>query len=260
MSVTRIWDRAASMPVPANGRARPEIAALGIELPTVPELFTFMRDAELRFSTLRMSIAERSWTTRGEELATHDVMLRHPGQAQVLTAYPERGVAGHYEVWLTDGTTVHGYVAERKVGTRRPVRPVVRGTDGTDLPGTSRVYHPVTPLQAESLPDLFIHPAGYCQNVLGTGRCRVTGTTDVAGREAITLECEHPRTIELVADRPDFNIRIAVDRMDGVILHLEESLGGHATRDAIVTSYQPDAVLPPSAFAFKFPSDTTFIY
>jgi len=39
----------------------------------------------------------------------------------------------------------------------------------------------------ESLPELFVHPAGFCQNVLATGICRVTGTSDVAGRAAIVL-------------------------------------------------------------------------
>jgi outer membrane lipoprotein-sorting protein len=140
------------------------------------------------------------------------------------------------------------------------VRPIVRGTDGADLPGTSRVYRSRTSLQMESLPELFIHPAGYCQNVLGTGSCRVTGMTTIAGREALVLECEHPRTIEVVADRPDFTVRIAVDRLDGVVLRLEESVGGQVTRDAVVTSYQPNATLPPSAFDFTFPADTTFIY
>ena len=88
----------------------------------------------------------------------------------------------------------------------------------------------------------------------------MTGTTTVAGREAVVLECEHPRTVEVVADRPDFMVRIAVDRLDGVILRLEESIGGQVTRDAVVTSYQPNAPLPPDAFEFTFPSDTTFIY
>jgi hypothetical protein len=112
----------------------------------------------------------------------------------------------------------------------------------------------------ESLPELFIHPAGYCQNVLATGDCRVAGTTTVAGREAIVLECAHPRTVEVVADRPDFHVRIAVDRADGVILRLAESVGERLTRDAMVTLYDPDSPLPPSAFEFAFPSDTTFIY
>ena len=259
MSAPRVWDRAGSLPVPAAGPVRPEVAALRDELPSVADLFTFMRDAELRFGTLRMRIEERAWTARGEELGVIEVALEHPGKARVTTSFPAQGI-GAYELWLSDGTTVRGYASGRKVGTKRPARPVVRGTDGKDLPGASRVYFPVTPLQMESLPELFIHPAGYCQNVLATGSCRVTGTTTVAGREAVVLECDHPRTVEVVADRPDFSVRIAVDRLDGTILRLEESIGGRVTRDAAVTSYQPNATLLPDTFEFTFPSDTTFIY
>ena len=261
MSAIPTWDRAGSLPVPTSDRARPEMAALRGELPSVDDLFTFMRDAELRFDTLRMRIEEHAWNTRGEEVSVVEVTLRHPGEVRIQTSIPARGTAANYELWLSDGQTVRTYVAERHVGTRRPARPIVRGVaDGPDLPGRSRIFVPVTPLQAESLPELFIHPAGYCQNVLGTGSCLVTGTTEVAGREAIVLECEHPRTIEIAADRSDFRIRIAVDRADGVILRLEESIAGQVTRDAVVTSYAPNAALPPSAFAFAFPSDTTFIY
>ena len=260
MSDTRAWDRAGSLIVPVNGQARPEVAALPDGYPTVSDLFTFMRDAELRFGTLRMRIEEHAWTARGEEISVADLVLRHPGQVKVLTSYPAGGTAGGYEVWASDGATVRTYVSARTLGTKRPARPVVRGTDGRDLPGSSRVYLPVTALQAESLPELFIHPAGYCQNVLGTGTCRVTGTTAVAGREAIILECDHPRTIEIAADRPDFSVRISVDRLDGVILRIEESIGGRITRDAFVTAYAPDAPLPPSALEFAFPGDTVFLY
>ena len=84
--------------------------------------------------------------------------------------------------------------------------------------------------------------------------------TGFAGREAIVLECDHPRTVEVAADRPDFAIRVAVDRADGVILRLEESIGGRVTRDAVVTTYDPDVALPPSAFAFTFPAGTTPLY
>jgi len=259
MSATRSWDRAASLPVPASGQVRPEVAALGAELPSVADLFTFMRDAERRFETLRMRIEERAVTARGDEVGLVDVTLRHPGEARILTSWPEQGMDA-YELWLTDGEMVRTFVAGRRTGTRRPVRTGVRGMDNQDLPGSSRTYAAVTPLQTESLPELFIHPAGYCQNVLATGTCRVTGLTSVAGREAIVLECDHPRTIEVAADRPDFAVQIAVDRLDGVILRLEESIGGQVTRDAIVTSYQPNATLPPAAFEFEFPADTTLIY
>ena len=55
------------------------------------------------------------------------------------------------------------------------------------MPGSARVYEPLTPLPLETLPELFIHPAGYCQNVLATGRTWISGTDVVAGREAIDL-------------------------------------------------------------------------
>jgi outer membrane lipoprotein-sorting protein len=262
MSATPAWDRAASLPVPAGDRPQPEVVALRGGLPSVESLFTFMRDAELRFGTLRMRIEERAFTARGEDLTVVEVSLRHPGQARIQTSMPALDTASNYEIWLSDGKTVQSYAATHKVGTRRPVRPMVRGVSGADgdLPGMSTVYTALTPLLMESLPELFVHPAGFCQNVLATGDCRVTGTADVAGRAAIVLECGHPRTVERVASRPDYRIVICVDRADGVILRLEESMGGEVTRDAIVTSYEPDAVLPPSTFAFAFPPDTTFIY
>ena len=260
MSATPAWDRAAALPVPTGARARPEIAAIRDALPTVEELFTFMRDAELRFEALRMRIEEHTATSRGDEVANIEVMLRHPGEARILTSLPALGTAGSYDVWISDGTTVRTFTASRRLGTRRPVRAAVRGLEDGDIPGSSRVYVPLTALQAETLPELFVHPAGYCQNVLATGDCRIAGTTEVAGREAVVVECDHPRTIERVADRPDFSIRIAVDRRDGVILRLEESMGDRVTRDAIVTSYAPDALLPPGSFDFTFPSDTIFIY
>ena len=260
MSASTSWDRAAALPVPTGDHPRPEITTLADGMPSIDALFTFMRDAELRFATLRMRIEEHAWNARGEEVSLIEITVRHPGNARILTSIPALGLTGSYDVWISDGATVRTFTASRKVGTRRPVRHGVRGLGDPDLPGTARVYVPVTSLQAESLADMFVHPAGYCQNVLATGACRITGTTLVTGREAIVVECDHPRTIEAAADRPDFRVRVAVDRRDGVILRLEESMGDQPTRDAVVTSYEPDAVLPPGAFAFNFPSDTVFIY
>jgi hypothetical protein len=82
----------------------------------------------------------------------------------------------------------------------------------------------------------------------------------VSGREAILLECDHPRTTELAGDRPDFHISIAADRDTGVILRLVETIGGVVTRHAEVVELSPDAPLPASAFAFVFPSGTTMLY
>ena len=112
----------------------------------------------------------------------------------------------------------------------------------------------------ETLPDTFVHPAGYCQNVLATGRCSVVESAGMLGRETVGIVCLHPRTIELAADRPDFRIDLTVDRTTGVILRLTESVGGDVTRLAEVTELSPDAPLPPNAFDFAFPTGTTMLY
>jgi hypothetical protein len=124
----------------------------------------------------------------------------------------------------------------------------------------SRVYEPLTQLPMETLPDTFVHPAGYCQNVLSTGASWIAGTETILGRSALIIECDHPRTIEVVADREDFHIQVAVDRLDGVILRIVEAVGGDVTRRAEVVDYGPDAPILPTAFEFTFPSDTTMLY
>ena len=259
MTETRTWERAALVPASRGGRPRPELATLRRGVPDIAQLFTYMRDAELRFDTLRMRIEERTGTARGDNLVVTQVVLRHPGHARVTTSEPDRGIAGNFEVWISDGETVRTYSAPNKLGTERPVRHMVRGLD-KDFPGMSRVYWPLTPLPMETLPDLFVHPAGYCQNVLSTGRCHIPGTVEALGREALTLECDHPRTIEVSADRPDFRISIVVDRATGLIVRLIESIGGEVTRDAEVVDLAPDTPLPPNAFEFSFPSDTTMLF
>lgn len=254
------WSSAASLPVPVDGRPRAELTALAPGGFTVDELFTFMRDAELRFATLRMRIEERRATSLGEELRNIDVAIRHPGEARVTTSNPALGTAGNYELWISNGETIRTYSAPHRLGRQRPARPEVRGLDDSDLPGAARVYRPLTALPKETLPETFIHPAGYCQNVLATGRCRVAGTDTVSGREAILLECDHPRSVELAGDRPDHRIRMAIDRETGVITRLTESIGDRVTRHAEVVSLAPNASLPPATFDFAFPEGTTFIY
>jgi hypothetical protein len=260
MTETSLWDRASALPVRADGRRLPEIVALGATLPTLGELFDFMRDAELRFATLRLRVEERAQTARGEDLVTMEAVIRHPGDAKVTTTRGPSGPKAEYEIWISDGDLVRTYVSAHRLGTQRPVRNRPRGLDDPDLPGMSRVYEPVTPLPMETLPDTFVHPAGYCQNVLATGRSFVTGSAIVSGREAVLLECDHPRTTELPGDRPDFHISIAVDRDTGVILRLVESIGGAVTRHAEVVELQPDVTLPPAAFVFVFPTGTTMLF
>jgi outer membrane lipoprotein-sorting protein len=259
MTSTRLWDRAA-LPVPVDGRRLPKVAALTAGLPSVPELFEFMRDAELRFATLRMRILERVVNARGDDVTEIDVTLRHPGHAKVTTSRPGELLRGQYEIWISDGDLVRTYAAAHRLGTQRPIRNRPRGLADEDFPGTARVYEPVTALPMETLPDTFVHPAGFCQNVLATGICAVVGTELVTDREAILLTCDHPRTIEMAGDRPDHRLDIAVDRSTGVILRLAETIGGTVTRHALVTDLTPDAALPPAAFEFVFPSGTTMLY
>src|SRR5687767_8675255 len=104
---SRPWDRAALVPARADGqRRRAEIAVLRAGLPRVSDLFTFMRDAELRFETLRMRIEERTIGARGKHLVVMELALRHPGEARVTTSEPGLGTAGNYEIWISDGSTV----------------------------------------------------------------------------------------------------------------------------------------------------------
>jgi len=245
---------------PTDGSRAPELVALPPGLPSVADLFDFMRDAELRFSTLRMRIEERLWTAHGEQVMVSEVAMRHPGHARVATFEAGAGTAGNHELWISDGRTVRTYLGRDKRGTERPIRNRPRGLEDQDLPGRSKVYEPVTSLPTESLPELFVHPAGYCQNVLASGRTWISGTDVVAGREAITLVCDYPRAVEWVADRPDFKIELAVDRLEGLVLRLIESVGDEVTRVATVTALDVDAPLPPDAFEFEFPPGTTILY
>jgi len=260
MTPPPLWDRAAVIVAMPDGRRRPRVIALTGAQPTVNELFEFMRDAELRFITLRMRIVERSRTARGEETATLEVALRHPGHSKVTTTRGGQAGKADYEIWISDGDLVRTYAAAHRLGTQRPIRNRPRGLDDRDIPGASKVYEPLTALPMETLPDTFVHPAGLCQNVLTTGRVTVTGSDVVIGREAVLVECDHPRTTEVVADRPDFHISLAVDRETGVILRFVESVGGRVTRHAEVVDFVPDASLPPSALEFVFPTGTTMLY
>lgn len=259
MASTRLWDRAALVPV-RRGQPRVEIVALPPGLPTVAELFTFARDAERRFQTLKMRIEERVYGTRGEQLVVMDIALRHPGQVRVVTTEPSTRVKGSHELWISDGELIRTYSAAHSLGTSRPVRNRPRGLDPRQFPGSSTVYEPITSLPMETLAELFIHPAGYCQNVLSTGECWVSGTDRVAGREVIVVECDHPRAVEATVDRPDYHVQVAVDRLDGVISRLTESVGGEVTRVAEAVHLEPDAALPATTFEFEFPEGTTLLY
>ena len=259
MATTRLWDRAALVPV-RRGERRAEIVALPVGLPTVQELFTFARDAERRFETLKLRIEERSYGARGEQLVVMDIALRHPGHARVVTTEPSSRVKGSHELWISDGELIRTYSAGHGLGTTRPVRNRPRGLDPSQYPGWSTVYEPITSLPMETLAELFVHPAGYCQNVLATGRCWVSGTDKVAGREVVVVDCDHPRAVEATVDRPDYHVQVAIDRQEGVISRLIESVGDEVTRVAEAVYLEPDAALPATTFEFEFPEGTTLLY
>jgi hypothetical protein len=256
----RPWDGASRSPLARTGTRQPELVALPTELPTLGQLFTFARDAEQRFETLRLQIEERTFGARGEQRTLIDAVIRHPGTARVTTSDQARGTKGNFEVWVSDGETVQTFNGTTRVGTNRPVRRAIRGLESRDLPGSSTVYVPITDLPMETLPELFVHPAGFCQNVLATGDARIAGTVDHLGREQLVVESDHPRTVEVSADRPDHAFQVWFDRDTGIISRLVETIAGQITRDAIATVLEPDAALPPNAFLFTFPSDARMLF
>lgn len=260
MTQSARWHRALVPSTATDDLRLPRVAALTPGLPTTWDLFEFMRDAELRFETLRMRIVERTWTARGEDVTRIEVALRHVGQSKVTTTREGGGAKADYDIWISDGDQVRTYASAHRLGTERPIRNRPRGLHDRDFPGRSQVYEPLTALPVETLPDTFVHPAGFCQNVLSTGRSWIAGAELVTGREAVALECDHPRTTESAADRPDYHLSIAVDRETGVILRFSEAIGGQATREAEVVDFVPDAALPPSAFQFVFPTGTTMLF
>ena len=237
----------------------PEQATLPTTQPELDELFRFMAEAELRFETLRMRIVDRRITTHGDETETYDIWLGHPRRAKVVT---NRGgpIERDFDVWVSDGETVRTYDAKGNTATLRrlPARPV--GVTDPDLPSFARIYVPVTPLPPESLADTFVHPHGFCQNVLRSGVVYRRGTAELAGREAILLRCNHPRIAHVLTDRPDHWLEIGVDAQTGVILLLAEHVGDQLTRHAAVTSVAFDEPMPQGAFELHISADTRRLY
>jgi len=236
------------------------------ELPTLPstqpklaELFAFMAQAELRFESLRMRIVDRRMTTHGEETESYDVWLLHPGRAKVISS---RGAAMErdFDVWVADGDQVRTYDARAELATMRrlPIRPV--GVTDPELPDFAQVYMPVTTLPAETLADTFIHPNGFCRNVLGSGVVYRRGTASLAGREAILLRCDHPRVSHVLTDRPDHWLEVGVDVQTGVILLLAEHVGERLTRHAEVASMSIDEPITDEAFRLHVSAGTRTLY
>jgi hypothetical protein len=252
-----------SLPVPTAADAawrRPEVVAPPADAPGFDALFTFMRDAELRFGSLRMRIEDRVASSRGDETETLEVWLRHPGRAKVLIRTEGDGLGTGSRIWVGDGTLIQTYDARARAATSRPVRARPEGLDNADLPLFARVYQPRTQLPAESLADTFIHPSGYCRNVLQTGDLTLLGTTRLRDRETWLLRCDHPRRAEVLSDRPDRSIEVGVDRSSGLIVLLVERIGDNVSRRAEVTDLQLDAPIGDEAFTLHVPDDARRLY
>ena len=190
-----------------------------------------------------------------------DVLLRHPAHAKVTTSRPGAGA----------GARLRGLDLGRRprADVRRGPQARARSARCATGPAVSTTRtSPACPASTSRSPRCRWRPCPTRSSIRrATARtcsppavARSPGRTCVAGREAILLECDHPRAIEVAADRPDFKISIAVDRQLGVILRLAETIGGEVTRHAEVTDIGPDAPLPPAAFDFVFPTGTTMLY
>jgi hypothetical protein len=238
----------------------PGMVALPATAPTIDQVFDFMRDAERRFRTLRMRIAEHSNTAYGPIDTTIELWLEHPGRAKVIENRPATaGRSASYTLWVSDGRRVRTYDSEANITTDRAHRHVPEGIDDPSLPFSSRVVPPITELPAESLPDAFVHPAGLTRN-LATGRVVLFGQSTIAGREALLLEVEAPRATLIETDRPDHTEILGVDRATGIVTLLEDRVGDAVTRHAEVTYLEPDARVRGEDFVIHVPEDATPLF
>ena len=159
---------------------------------------------------------DTSRTTRGDEVTNVEISLRHPGRRQGHDQ--PGGPRGRWRLRDLDlrrrpRPDLRG---AHKLGTQRPIRNRPRGLDDRGLPGlrqglragdAARRWRPCRTRSSI--------PAGFCQNVLATGRCTITGTEPWrSGARRSSLDCDHPRTIEIAGDRPDYRLDLAVDRDD----------------------------------------------
>jgi hypothetical protein len=207
-----------------------------------------------------MFIEERLVTARGAELISYEIQLKHPGHARVTTRRGVDETSHDYTIWLSDGETATNYRAADKTASTRRLRPRVAGSDGPDVPSFARQYQPLTQLPAGSLADTFVHPHGLFRNVLVTGPLAVVGMQPVAGREAVVVRTDHPRSAKVLVDRPDRSIEVGIARDSGFVVLLTERIGDQVTRHAEVTRLELDPVLLDSAFELRLSTDVRKVY
>lgn len=236
------------------------MVALPSDAPTLAELFGFMAEAELRVESLRIRIRDTSVTARGEETEWLDVAVRHPGKARVLRRRTEAALGRAYDIWLTDGEFVRTFDAEANTASIRPIRWGVVGADHPDLPSFARLTRPLTILPSESIADTFVHPYAYVRNVIKTGVVALVGSATIAGREALIVRGDHPRSTLVLTDRPDHWIEIGVDRATGFLLLLVEHIGDHVSRHTEVAQLELDPPLSDDLFQMHLSADVRMLY
>ena len=246
----------APAPVPAPSL----VVAPAPEAPTLGDLFAFMREAELRFQSLRLRLVDRVESAAGTSTTTYELWLRHPGMAKVVTRFDSAAPRGASRVWVSDGQEVRTYDARSGATSQRPLRPRPSGITAADLPSFAQVYVPRTSLPAESLVDTFVHPHGFCRNVLVTADLALLGTARLRGREVYVVRAAHPRTAEVLQDRPDRWLELAVDRASGLILLLEEHVADRLTRHAEVTDLDLDPALGDEVFQLHVSADVRRLF
>ena len=239
----------------------PVTAPAPLELANVAPMFRFMRDAEQRFDTLRMTILDQQVGARGETVTRSDVWVRHPGSSRVVLGDPDGQTRAAQHAWVINGDTVTHLDADANVVRSRPHLPIPRGADSDDdLPTFGRVYRPQPP-PAGTLADTFVHPHGFCRNVLATGRLSQAGiATGAAGREMALVRCDHPRSAKVAGRSPGPLAAGGVDRATGLILLLEEHVGDELTRRAEVTALVLDEPMGDELFALHVSGGVRRLY
>jgi hypothetical protein len=252
------------LPVPAVARhlRTAEPATRRVDASEIAPLFRFMRDAEQRFDTLRMTIVDRRIAARGDTVDRVNVWLRHPGSSRVVVGEPDGPARGGYQVWVVQGDTVTHYDADANVVRSRPRLSIPAGADtNDDLPTFGRVYRPRTALPVGTLADTFVHPHGFCRNVLASGALSAAGVaTSSGGREMALIRCDHPRSAKILVDRPDRWLLVGADRATGLILLLEEHVGEELTRRAEVTALSLDEPMGDEVFALHVSAGVRRLY
>ena len=166
-----------------------------------------MRDAELRFATLRMRIEERSQTARGDGPVLDGDVLRHPGDARVTTTRDGRRRVG-------PNTRSGSPTASSSGRIRASTSSGRSGRSATGRAGWPTATSPARPASTSRsrrcrprrCPTRSSTRRATARTSSRPAAARSPARTSSSGREAILLECDHPRTTELAGDRPDFHI------------------------------------------------------